>query len=191
MRVQYNLQLSEIQTLVGAVAEELGVNIRQLADPKFPLQSYTIGNNYTLNYNGWLVGPDNRELVTVLETKHNFIPDKVVYDNGPEYVVPTKSWHKPEDTDIEYKPELLVQLDKQACMLAVTECKRRIDFLQAALDSVNEAFGCKHTNYLILVEHNREAQFGMARSALKELLLASNNELDALLRTLNMLMTCS
>ena len=76
MKIDYAVQGAARKALVGAISSELNQPTRYLG---MPSAAYEIGD-YTIDKNGMLTGPDNRDLVADLQGLHSFIPASEAYD---------------------------------------------------------------------------------------------------------------
>jgi len=76
MKIDYAVQGAARKALVGAISSELNQPTRYLG---MPSAAYEIGD-YTIDKNGTLTGPDNRDLVADLQGLHSFIPASEAYD---------------------------------------------------------------------------------------------------------------
>ena len=68
MKINYNVTGAERKSLVGAISQELNVQIKYLGAPTF---AYEIGE-YTIDKTGTVTGPDNRDLIADLCGLHSF-----------------------------------------------------------------------------------------------------------------------
>jgi hypothetical protein len=79
MEIRYNIKGQERKNLVAALVAELSQPIHYEGAPGF---GYSVGENYRVDRNGTLTGPDNRDLVTALAVQ-GFEPEQETYDAPP------------------------------------------------------------------------------------------------------------
>ncbi|MEA4969923.1 MAG: virulence protein [Candidatus Pelethousia sp.] len=91
MRIYYNVTGERRKSLVGAISQELNMQVKYLGAPTF---AYEVGG-YTIDKNGVLEGEDNSELVADLCGLHDFRAETEEYDTPLPAAVPV-----PEDAPI-------------------------------------------------------------------------------------------
>jgi len=76
MEIRYNITGQERKNLVAALVAELSQPVHYEGAPGF---GYSVGENYRVDRDGTLIGPDNRDLVTALAVQ-GFEPEQETYD---------------------------------------------------------------------------------------------------------------
>jgi hypothetical protein len=80
MNLNFNVTGDRRKALVKAISEYLGIEAIYNGAPNF---SYTVGT-YTIDKNGTVTGPDNRELMDALAEPHGFVSLIGAFDDEPD-----------------------------------------------------------------------------------------------------------
>ena len=155
MNIRYNITGNERKTLVEAARRLLDTTTKYCGAPSF---AYALGDDYRIDREGGLTGPDNRDLVADLESLHSFKAVEETYDTDTEAPAePEYRSYKAELSDPEYPDRMEIfsaENDEDALRQAHEFCEGEVILLE--LHEMDEDFniirGVEITPSLIAIE---------------------------------------
>jgi len=139
MNIRYNITGTERKTLVEAARRLLDATTKYCGAPTF---AYMLGDDYRIDREGTLTGPDNRDLVADLRELHSFIAAAETYDTDTEAPAdPEYRSYKAELSDPEYPDRMEIfsaENDEDALQQAHEFCEGEVILLE--LHEMDEDF---------------------------------------------------